>query len=476
MFTRSTKPLLTAALLAAGSIAPLAQAQPDRWSPENSPSVSVQPGQMGLIRASTKRGLIESRPPGGAPLASLPQAATDPCNNISTNAATEFTGGTYAVQAGFSEGEGLAQVYYFDPADAPITIRAIEQIFLTRAATVETTTQLDFFVWDGLPNQSPVVLFEDTDGSVLPHLVMPPGTNGTLYSLLVDSEDSTQYRLAGEAVLLNGVPKRRFSVGVRIRQHNDQGPNNPCTTGPIINRNAFPATDNTTSTCGNYTQLNFAAGNYLLGLNCGPLGCPPFGGWAAFSSLQADVSVAGAGCATGCRPRGDWMLRVRWETSECAPAGGACCLPNGICRTLGANECANQGGVFQGLGVNCAEIGCPIPSCPVEYNNDGILTLDDVSDFITDFYSVPAIPGGIEVNSPTYPFFWIGFGIPCELAPDAPEPYLPNAYRQRGYRVAYSSASGNSGCPFDPTQNFPNLDHLADFITGYYLSFGVSCD
>jgi hypothetical protein len=111
-------------------------------------------------------------------------------------------------------------------------------------------------------------------------------------------------------------------------------------------------------------------------------------------------------------------------------------------------------------------------SCPGDYNRDGILNLDDLGDFITDFYTEPAIPGGLQVDAPTYPGVLVGFTIGCPQAGDAPLPYLFDAYRQAGFRVAYSP-DGSNACPLSPEQTFPNLDNLSDFITAYY---GIACE
>jgi hypothetical protein len=116
---------------------------------------------------------------------------------------------------------------------------------------------------------------------------------------------------------------------------------------------------------------------------------------------------------------------------------------------------------------------CPSPvSCIADYNRDQSLNLDDLSDFITDFYTVPPIPGGIQPNAPTYQDIAPGFGQVCINAGDAPSPYDVNAYRQFGFRTGYS-ADGSNSCPGDPEQNFPSLDNLSEFITLYYSTFGV---
>ena len=121
--------------------------------------------------------------------------------------------------------------------------------------------------------------------------------------------------------------------------------------------------------------------------------------------------------------------------------------------------------------ASCQPVVCAQP-CAADYNRDAFLNLDDLGDFITDFYTVPAIPGGVQANAPTYSETAIGYGVPCEFAGNAPAPYASNAYRAFGYRVGYSSDGSNS-CPLDPSQPFPNLDNLNDYITFYYGSFGT---
>jgi hypothetical protein len=106
-------------------------------------------------------------------------------------------------------------------------------------------------------------------------------------------------------------------------------------------------------------------------------------------------------------------------------------------------------------------------NCVADYNSDGFQNLDDLGDMITDYYAVPAIPGGAQANAPTYAGTVVGFGVPCPNAGDAPSPYAANAYRANGYRVGYSSDNSNS-CPLSPDQAFPNLDNLGDYITFFY--------
>jgi hypothetical protein len=107
--------------------------------------------------------------------------------------------------------------------------------------------------------------------------------------------------------------------------------------------------------------------------------------------------------------------------------------------------------------------GLSARTCPADYNNDSFLNLDDLGDFVTDYYIFPPIPGGLQASALTYPDRMVGYGTPCPNAPDAPAPFDPGAYRTNGYRVGFSPAGDNT-CP--PTG--PNLDNLGDFITAYY--------
>jgi hypothetical protein len=110
--------------------------------------------------------------------------------------------------------------------------------------------------------------------------------------------------------------------------------------------------------------------------------------------------------------------------------------------------------------------------CPADYNADGFSNLDDLGDFITDFYTTPPIPGAPQPDAPTYPNMLVGFSVPCPNAPDAPAPYPFDAYRAGGYRVGYSADNTNA-CPLSPDQTFPNLDNLGDFITAYYTAINI---
>ena len=85
--------------------------------------------------------------------------------------------------------------------------------------------------------------------------------------------------------------------------------------------------------------------------------------------------------------------------------------------------------------------------CTLDYNTDGSLNPDDLGDFITDYYTFPAIPGPG------------GYAVMC---PEVPMPFC------QGYKAAFT-VDGSGQC-FEP-----NSDNLGDFITGYFdLSNGCS--
>jgi V8-like Glu-specific endopeptidase/subtilisin-like proprotein convertase family protein len=81
----------------------------------------------------------------------------------------------------------------------------------------------------------------------------------------------------------------------------------------------------------------------------------------------------------------------------------------------------------------------------MDYNADTFLNLDDLSDFITDFYTYPPMlgPGG--------------YAVPC---PGNPAPF------DQGYRTGYST-DGAGWCVA------PNLDALSDFITDFYVAYSA---
>ncbi len=80
------------------------------------------------------------------------------------------------------------------------------------------------------------------------------------------------------------------------------------------------------------------------------------------------------------------------------------------------------------------------PACTLDYNVDTVVNPDDLGDFITDYFTDPAIPGPG------------GYAVACS---GNPPPY------DAGYRAAFV-ADGGGQC------NEPFPDNLGDFITAYF--------
>ena len=253
----------------------------------------------------------------------------------STHTDASFGGGSYVVQAGFAQSEIAAASYSIPAISFPAKFEMAEAIFATSGATQQTTTQWSIIVYDGNPSTGPIVYEESSLEGILPPIILGPGTNGVNVQVVVDPGDPEQ------VFFTNPQGTNVVSVGFRVDMHHAQG-GNPCISGPPTCCNAFPVTDT--------SGLSQASRNWLRGVNCGTFGCPPNGGWTTFQSL-----------ATLCRPTGDWVMRMTWSPVNCAPASGACCLPNGTCDIRSEAQCAQAGGTYRGNGTDCATANCPPP-------------------------------------------------------------------------------------------------------------------
>lgn len=241
---------------------------------------------------------------------------------------SNFGPGTYILQGGFAQQEIAAVSFTLDPSSFPLRLDMTEMLFGTSNASVQTTTKWSVLVWEGTPANGQLVYSFSSDGELLPHIVMPPGTTGVNVQFMIDPSDPEQMFISN-----NG--SNTFSVGYRIDQHNNQT-QNPCLIPPPSNSNAFPATD-----VGGVASLS---NNWLFAINCGALGCPA--GWRTFAQLPA-----------ACRPSGDWVIRATWTPIECV-AQGACCFGPGLCEFLPENLCGAQGGTYQGDNVPCGIGAC----------------------------------------------------------------------------------------------------------------------
>ncbi|MFO0962785.1 MAG: hypothetical protein U0625_07730 [Phycisphaerales bacterium] len=258
---------------------------------------------------------------------------------VSTHTDASFTGGQYIAQGGFGETE-IAAVSFVLPASAfPVRVDMAEMIFATSGATVQTTTHWSVLFWSGTPNTGTLEYVASSDGDILPHLVMPPGTNGTNIQFMIDANDPEQIYLQD-----NG--SHTISFGFRIDHHNAQT-QSPCLVAPPSNSNAFPTTD--------VGGLQHASQNWLYQLNCGSFGCGA--GWTTFASLPSI-----------CRPSGDWVMRLTWTAMGTCPTipTGACCN-DGSCDILTQQDCQGTGGTYRGDGTACTatlcDNGAPVACC-----------------------------------------------------------------------------------------------------------------
>jgi hypothetical protein len=261
-----------------------------------------------------------------------------------------FSGGTYNLMGGMVETEIAAATYSVPLNQFPIKIELMELIFGTQNAAVQTTTQWSILVWDGLPNTGILVAEYSSDGKILPHIVLPPGTGGINVQVSVDPGDPDQI------FITNRSGTGKFTVGYRIDEHNNPPVSSclcvpgctPCGSLPAIccppspASNAFPATDD--------NGLAQPSNNWIYARACpGATGfCAVDEGWHTFGSVGVP---------------NDWVLRATYSPLNCTPGIGACCLSNGTCLgDLTSQECALQSGAYQGDSTSCSSVNCPIPT------------------------------------------------------------------------------------------------------------------
>ncbi|MCA9292088.1 MAG: hypothetical protein KDA25_13230 [Phycisphaerales bacterium] len=269
--------------------------------------------------------------PSGAQLPGSIAGACDPTVSSHTNA--DFGGGQFVVQGGFAENEIAAASYQLTAGDFPLRVDLMEMIFATSGASQQTTTEWSVLVWSGTPETGDLVAEFSSDGVILPHIVLPPGTNGVNVQVMVDPDDPKQ-------IIVDDNGSHIVSFGFRIDEHNQQT-QNPCVVAPPSCCNAFPTTD--------VGGLQHPTENWLFALNCG---FPACSGWQRFSELPAGI----------CRPSGDWVMRLTWTPFFCEDQIGACCLASGGCVDgLTASECDSINGTYQGTGSICSGT-CPQPT------------------------------------------------------------------------------------------------------------------
>lgn len=222
---------------------------------------------------------------------------------VVTHTDASFTGGSYVLQMGFVETEIAAAEYVLPAATFPVRIDLTEMIF-AHQANVQTTTEWSILVWEGPPTTGSLVAGFSSDGLTLPHIVIPPGTNGVNVAVSVDPSDPEQ-------IIVNDNPSHSFTIGYRIDDHNNE-PTSACQCLPPLpgtlpavccppasQSNAFPTTD--TSGVAQPTR------NWLYARDCpGATGvCAASPGWYRFSELG------------GFGPSGDWVIRATYTPVFC---------------------------------------------------------------------------------------------------------------------------------------------------------------
>ncbi len=93
-------------------------------------------------------------------------------------------------------------------------------------------------------------------------------------------------------------------------------------------------------------------------------------------------------------------------------------------------------------GVPGGWVATLLPRVWLDFNRDGLVSCDDLSDYMTAYFTLPPVSGPG------------GFAVPCSGDPSGAAPL-------QGYQAQFSS-----GC--QP----PTPDDLGDFLTSYYLAYG----
>ncbi|MDG2292357.1 MAG: hypothetical protein P8L37_06835, partial [Phycisphaerales bacterium] len=179
--------------------------------------------------------LLRAQLPGGAEVEQVGTLIRGACpSEMYAHTDSDWGPGEYVLQAGFAQGESAAASYQVAADKFPLKLDSVEMMFATSNAVVQTTTEWTVRIYSGTPDSGSLVSQWSSDGELLPHLVMPPGTTGTIVLFTVDPDDPEQ-------IYIDDNGSHTYTVGYRIDAHNQPG--SPCLSSPDPNYNAFPCTD-----------------------------------------------------------------------------------------------------------------------------------------------------------------------------------------------------------------------------------------
>ena len=277
---------------------------------------------------------------------------------------SDFGDGAYVLQAGFAQGESLAATYAVPSSEFPIKIDVMDVLFGTSNTIVETRTHWSVTIWDGTPTNGIQVASFSSDDIILPHLVMPPGTNGMIISVSVDPQDPDQIYIYNDSGM------NSFTVAFRVDQHNTPG--NPCISAPPSDRNAFPCTDTSGLQFPNENWINAIDGTLCV---CGS-------GWMTFQQFPGI-----------CTPSGDWVLRASYTPINCIEEPAACCFSDNSCADLTPSDCAIFGGTPASPGTTCNTYACG--------SGDGACCVESTGDCVDFDLETCLVVGGIHMGEGT---------------------------------------------------------------------------
>ena len=137
--------------------------------------------------------------------------AAGPCTSlVVTHTDVNFAAASYITQAGFQQTEIAAASYPLPAGSFPVRLDTLEIVFATSGSTVTTTTRWSALVYRGLPSTGTLVAAFSSNGGSIPHLQIPPGTNGVILREVIDPSSP---------VIISDDGSHTFSIGFRVDGH-----------------------------------------------------------------------------------------------------------------------------------------------------------------------------------------------------------------------------------------------------------------